>query len=213
MGARCIRDWRWNPRASINAGEDPAKVGITHVVYKDGGKRTLEKVRDAKGEVWCVGVSCERENKWIDESPYVVDHGILPRGGSRRRKSMEPRALVNENGSLSSRAGRRVTSAEFMTDKMREELVNTPVRAYVAPEIEGGESIGSFEENTEISSTYNSPTTTMNVRHQGISTPTELVNWDPATAMTPAPAGSGMMETPFLMKQGDTLLVNLPTGS
>jgi hypothetical protein len=116
---------------------------------------------------------------------------------------MEPRALVNENGSLSSRAGRRVTSAEFMTDKMREELVNTPVRAYVAPETEGGESIGSFEENTEISSTYNSPTTTMNVRHPGISTPTELVNWDPATAMTPAPAGSGMMETPFLMKQGD----------
>jgi hypothetical protein len=61
MGARCIRDWRWNPRASINAGEDPAKIGITHVVYKDGGRRTLEKVRDAKGEVWCVGV------RWVLE--------------------------------------------------------------------------------------------------------------------------------------------------
>ena len=43
----------------------------------------------------------------------------------------------------------------------------------------------------------------MNVRNVGVSTPTELVNWDPATAMTPAPAGSGIMETPFLMKQGD----------
>ena len=116
---------------------------------------------------------------------------------------MEPRALVNEKGSLSTTRGRRVTSAEFMTEKMREELVNTPVRTYAAPEAAARDSFGSFEENTEISSTYNSPTTTMNVRNVGVSTPTELVNWDPATAVTPAPAGSGMMETPFLMKQGD----------
>jgi hypothetical protein len=71
MGAKCVKDWRWNPRASIagaNAAEEgpnSAKagnaVGITHVVYKDGGKRTLEKVRDAKGEVCCVGV------RWVLE--------------------------------------------------------------------------------------------------------------------------------------------------
>ena len=64
MGARCVKDWRWNSRASINGAEDSAsgsKIGITHVVYKDGGKRTLEKVRDAKGEVWCVGV------RWVLE--------------------------------------------------------------------------------------------------------------------------------------------------
>ena len=64
MGARCVKDWRWNPRASINGAEDPVnptKAGITHVVYKDGGKRTLEKVRDAKGEIWCVGV------RWVLE--------------------------------------------------------------------------------------------------------------------------------------------------
>ena len=64
MGARCVREWRWNPRASIGGAEDsanPSKVGITHVVYKDGGKRTLEKVRDTKGEVWCVGV------RWVLE--------------------------------------------------------------------------------------------------------------------------------------------------
>jgi len=56
MGARCVKEWRWNPRASMVGGEDETKIGITHVVYKDGGKRTLEKVRDAKGQVWCVGV-------------------------------------------------------------------------------------------------------------------------------------------------------------
>ena len=65
MGAKCVKSWSWNPRASIAPGEFDAentplnladKVGITHVVYKDGGKRTLEKVRDAEGLVRCVGV-------------------------------------------------------------------------------------------------------------------------------------------------------------
>lgn len=44
--------------------------------------------------------SCEREDKWLDEADYAVDTSIVPRGGSRRRKSMEPRALANLNGSL-----------------------------------------------------------------------------------------------------------------
>lgn len=69
MGARCVKQWPWNPRSgtSGSSGDDAAntspdaetpggKVGITHVVYKDGGKRTLEKVREAKGVVLCVGV-------------------------------------------------------------------------------------------------------------------------------------------------------------
>ena len=68
MGARCVKQWLWNPRSGTNrSGEEElstssdfgtldGKVGITHVVYKDGGKRTLEKVREAKGVVLCVGV-------------------------------------------------------------------------------------------------------------------------------------------------------------
>ena len=69
MGARCVKQWNWNPRASLGSsldtatdGQDPAsgtpssKVGITHVVFKDGGKRTLEKVRESNGLVSCVGV-------------------------------------------------------------------------------------------------------------------------------------------------------------
>ena len=68
MGARCVKQWTWNPRASlgdslsseegsVSSDSPPAsKVGITHVVYKDGGKRTLEKVRAAGGIVYCVGV-------------------------------------------------------------------------------------------------------------------------------------------------------------
>lgn len=72
LGARCVKQWSWNPRASLPApAHNPKggnendiaepevsnnKVGITHVVYKDGGKRTLEKVRASKGRVHCVGV-------------------------------------------------------------------------------------------------------------------------------------------------------------
>lgn len=52
MGARCVNAWHWNP-----SDEDASsKIGITHVVYKDGGKRTMEKVHETGGVVQCVGV-------------------------------------------------------------------------------------------------------------------------------------------------------------
>lgn len=60
MGARCVKSWSWNPSSSLSPvdGADPKdlRVGITHVVYKDGGLRTLEKVKKAAGLVKCVGV-------------------------------------------------------------------------------------------------------------------------------------------------------------
>ncbi|KAH8764531.1 putative Microcephalin [Hyaloscypha sp. PMI_1271] len=100
MGARCVKRWDWNG----NGDESSNKIGITHVVFKDGGKRTLEKVKETNGVVSCVGVGwvldCERGNKWLDEAPYLVDTAMVPRGGHRRRKSMEPRALANLNGTL-----------------------------------------------------------------------------------------------------------------
>ncbi|KAI9743627.1 MAG: hypothetical protein M1818_002943 [Claussenomyces sp. TS43310] len=108
MGARCVKSWNWKSNGDSH-NEDPqhtagAKVGITHVVFKDGGKRTLEKVRESEGIVLCVGVGwvldCERHNFWLDEAPYAIDTALVPRGGHRRRKSMEPRALANMNGTL-----------------------------------------------------------------------------------------------------------------
>ena len=60
MGARCVKSWSWNPSSSLSPvdGAEPkdSRVGITHVVYKDGGLRTLEKVKKAAGLVKCVGV-------------------------------------------------------------------------------------------------------------------------------------------------------------
>ncbi|KAK0618396.1 hypothetical protein B0T17DRAFT_537809 [Bombardia bombarda] len=104
MGARCVKSWSWNPDSPAEDDSSSSKVGITHVVYKDGGKRTLEKVRQSGGVVQCVGVSwvldCERENQWLDEAPYYIDTASVPRGGARRRKSMEPKAIANLNGML-----------------------------------------------------------------------------------------------------------------
>ncbi|RSL83258.1 hypothetical protein CEP52_016760 [Fusarium oligoseptatum] len=103
MGAKCMKAWNWNPSGSAS-DVTSSKVGITHVVFKDGSKRTLEKVRESNGIVQCVGVSwvldCERENDWLDESPYHINTRNIPRGGARRRKSMEPTALANMNGTL-----------------------------------------------------------------------------------------------------------------
>uniref|UniRef100_L2G5A8 BRCT domain-containing protein n=1 Tax=Colletotrichum fructicola (strain Nara gc5) TaxID=1213859 RepID=L2G5A8_COLFN len=102
MGARCVKTWAWNPNAADNS--DMSKVGITHVVFKDGGKRTMEKIRETNGIVHCVGVSwvldCERKNEWLPEDEYSIDTSLVPRGGARRRKSMEPTALANQNGML-----------------------------------------------------------------------------------------------------------------
>jgi len=61
MGARCVKQWTWSPRSSVDddcAGAGlSTRVGITHVVFKDGGTRTMEKVRETGGQVQCVGVN------------------------------------------------------------------------------------------------------------------------------------------------------------
>jgi hypothetical protein len=119
---------------------------------------------------------------------------------------MQPQALVNDNGNIStarSNTGRRSVSAEFMTNQMRDELVNTPARVYQPPitDVHNDSLFG----DSDISSTYNSPTTTMNVHH--VATPTELIGWDPATSKTPAKAaGDDGMDTPYLMKQGGMVM-------
>lgn len=76
MGARCVKSWSWNPRASLSPVDslDPkeGKVGITHVVFKDGGVRTLEKVREANGLVKCVGVGWVLEYDYFPRALHLV---------------------------------------------------------------------------------------------------------------------------------------------
>lgn len=59
--------------------------------------------------------SCERENQWLDEAPYYIDTSLIPRGGARRRKSMEPKALANMNGTLVPNSAPRNTTRECQT--------------------------------------------------------------------------------------------------
>lgn len=62
------------------------------------------------------GSSCERENEWLEEAPYYIDTSLVPRGGARRRKSMEPKALANNNGTLvTDTAARRASARESQT--------------------------------------------------------------------------------------------------
>ncbi|KAK4555115.1 hypothetical protein LTR86_007881 [Recurvomyces mirabilis] len=88
---------------------------ITHVVFKDGSPTTLQRVRlhnkgvDESGTgstIYCVNsrwvTDCDTEGKRVEESDeaYVVDVTEVPRGGQRRRKSMEPSALINLGGNI-----------------------------------------------------------------------------------------------------------------
>jgi hypothetical protein len=101
---------------------------------------------------------------------------------------MEPRALLNANGSLSTARGRSI-SAE-MTKEMRDELINTPVRRPLSrlenstdvPNVEDTESEGSPESDIEALA----------------ATPTGFVNYDPSTSMSP--------KTPYLLKEGAKLI-------
>lgn len=56
--------------------------------------------------------SCERENEWLEEGPYYIDTDLVPRGGARRRKSMEPKAIANLNGMLVPTPGRQSSARE-----------------------------------------------------------------------------------------------------
>lgn len=91
LGAKVLKSWNWNPNSTGGSG---GKVGITHVVFKDGSPRTLQKLKDSKGVVLCVGVgwvtSCEEEQTWIDEGIYPVDLDHVPRGGHRVSLYIQP---------------------------------------------------------------------------------------------------------------------------
>ena len=88
---------------------------VTHVIFKDGSPTTLQRVRLNNKEVESTGkgfpIHCVN-SRWVsdcdatgsrvdeDDDAYAVDVTEVPRGGGRRRKSMEPSALVNIGGNI-----------------------------------------------------------------------------------------------------------------
>jgi hypothetical protein len=88
---------------------------ITHVVFKDGSPTTLQRLRLHNKEVaesgngvelFCVNSrwvsDCDADGTRLDEhdESYAVDVDEVPRAGKRRRKSMEPSALVVVGGNI-----------------------------------------------------------------------------------------------------------------
>ncbi|KAF2770008.1 hypothetical protein EJ03DRAFT_326920 [Teratosphaeria nubilosa] len=88
---------------------------VTHVIFKDGSPTTLQRVRLHNKEVeelgnapliYCVNSrwisACDDQGRRVPESneDFAVDVDEVPRGGRRRRKSMEPSTLVNMGGSI-----------------------------------------------------------------------------------------------------------------
>jgi hypothetical protein len=156
-------------------------------------------------------LSCERENAWLDEAQYAVDIWHMPRGGSRRRKSMEPRALINMNGSLSAVKGRRSISTEI-TPAMKAELVSTPVRANrrslqtsrdetVADDGDDsafGSLDSSFSTPTGVQAAFAASTTSNPNNNAAFATPTGHVEYDPSIEMSPT--------TPYYLSQGAKLV-------
>jgi hypothetical protein len=100
LGARTTKSW---------------SERVTHVIFKDGSPTTLQHVRlnnkevenSGKGfSIHCVNSrwvsDCDASGSRVDEDDdaYAVDVTEVPRGGNRRRKSMEPSALVNIGGNI-----------------------------------------------------------------------------------------------------------------
>ncbi|KAK5676594.1 hypothetical protein LTS10_010895 [Elasticomyces elasticus] len=124
---------------------------VTHVIFKDGSPTTLQRVRLQNKHaitgtrVHCVNSrwisDCEAAGRHMDEQEeaYAVDLAEVPRAGGRRRKSMEPCALVNVGGNIVRRSslGRSqlTTPTADVSDKenIEEELSSSPATpAYLA---------------------------------------------------------------------------------
>lgn len=75
--------------------------------------------------------SCEKENKWLDEAEYAIDTSTIPRGGARRRKSMEPMSIRNSLFSPTKQFSSGMSpTKEFLnlgTPTPRRETVQIPV--------------------------------------------------------------------------------------
>lgn len=80
LGAKVVKDW--------------ATPGISHVLYKDGSKATLEKVVSSKGSIKCVNVGwvldSEKNKMRMDEAPYLVDLSIAMPASPRPATTMKP---------------------------------------------------------------------------------------------------------------------------
>jgi hypothetical protein len=237
MGAKCVKSWNWSgnrrslspesalsPESSGDDGFGSRKIGVTHVVFKDGGKRTLEKVREAAGAVQCVGVGwvldCERLNEWVDEKAYEVDTSAVPRGGGRRRKSMEPR-MLSLDAMVNTPVKSQTQEQPATTKTARKSFGRRESAQWVrSPRSSLGSSNTSDISNPE--EEYKTPKADQ--RRIDLDGDIEMVDWDMAELsplpVTPAPEQihefaehvlDGVEETPFVPQEQKLVTMTVPT--
>ncbi|EMR10185.1 hypothetical protein PNEG_01459 [Pneumocystis murina B123] len=111
LGAMIKEKWNWSvPSADMLIRMDDAygfqSIGITHVIWRSGSTKILEKVKAANDylekineprKIHCVGINwimkCEEEDRHVDETNYLINLD-LDTFSYNKRRSMEPRALT-----------------------------------------------------------------------------------------------------------------------
>jgi hypothetical protein len=150
-------------------------------------------------------LSCERTNQWLDETPYAIDTALVPRGGHRRRKSMEPRALANMNGTLIA-TPRAVSYGSPSKDKDRDFIPATPAT---------GKSTSTRIGRRESTQWVRTPKSDENYHDDEMD-----LEFSPLP-VTPAPEqiseyaehvldGEGIGETPYFLKAEDLIMRTAP---
>lgn len=147
---------------------------VTHVVFKDGSPTTLQRVRlhnkgvDESGNgsyIHCVNSrwvsACDAEGVHVreDDEAYTVDVSEVPRGGGRRRKSMEPSTLINLGGNIVRDRRPSVGRSSLGRSPMKFEsparlLAETPIAATPRPEASDKENGGDDDPSSPATPAY-----------------------------------------------------------
>lgn len=101
------------------------------VSVSDGSSSKLPRTSSHPSLCTNQSFSCEKENKWLNEADYAIDVSTIPRGGSRRRKSMEPKLLASSTFTPAKQPTMSPTK-EFLnlgTPTPRRETVHLPATA------------------------------------------------------------------------------------
>ncbi|KTW29823.1 hypothetical protein T552_01028 [Pneumocystis carinii B80] len=111
LGATIKEKWNWTaPSTDMLIRMDNSNgfqsIGITHVVWRSGSTKILEKVKAANNylekinesrKIHCVGINwimkCEEEDRHVDETNYLINLD-LDTFSCNKRTPMEPRTLT-----------------------------------------------------------------------------------------------------------------------
>lgn len=124
LGATIKDKWNWSAPCLLDTSKNLNKslgtndaygfqsIGITHVIWRSGCPKILEKIKAANNylekinetrKIHCVGIGwimkCEEENKHVNEAAYEID--LTSATISRRKKSIESKTFTSSSPNTS----------------------------------------------------------------------------------------------------------------